>query len=139
MVIVSNSVAETEVLGERLGKVVRPNMIIAMSGDLGAGKTAFVRGLAKGMGLKARVTSPTFSIVNEYLGALPLYHFDMYRLTSEEDLFDIGWEDYIRKGGVCVVEWSERVSGAIDDNAIRLDIRRIDDNTRQIEICGIDF
>ncbi len=126
-------------LGERLGKVVKPGMIIAMDGDLGAGKTAFVRGLARGMGLKARVTSPTFSIVNEYLGKLPLYHFDMYRLTSEEDLFDIGWEDYIKMGGVCVVEWSQRVANAIDDSAIRLNFRRIDDTTREIEILGIEL
>ncbi len=91
------------------------------------------------MGLTARVTSPTFAIVNEYLGKTPLYHFDMYRLTSAEDLFDIGWEDYIRSGGVCVVEWSERVEEAIPADAASVTICRIDDTTREITVNGLSL
>ncbi len=120
----THSEAETEALGETLGRTVRPGTVIAFTGDLGSGKTVFTRGLAKGLGVVDRVTSPTFTIVNEdEEGRLPLFHFDMYRLGSEEELFDIGWEDYLRRGGICAVEWSERVTGALA-GAIRVDIRR---------------
>ena len=88
---------------------------MAFTGDLGAGKTAFTRGIARGLGIGDRVTSPTFAIVNEYEGGrLPLFHFDMYRLTSSDELFDIGWEDYLARGGVCAVEWSENVADALE-------------------------
>ena len=98
---------------------------MAFTGDLGAGKTAFTRGIARGLGIGDRVTSPTFAIVNEYEGGrLPLFHFDMYRLTSSDELFDIGWEDYLARGGVCAVEWSENVADALEDEPIRVDIRR---------------
>ena len=127
---------ETEKLGERLASVLVPGDIIAYYGDLGAGKTAFTRGLAKGLGILDPVTSPTYTIVNEYLqGRMPLFHFDMYRLESADDLFDIGWEDYLERGGVCAVEWSENVEEAMMD-AIRICISRIDDQTRQITIEG---
>jgi tRNA threonylcarbamoyladenosine biosynthesis protein TsaE len=107
--------AETEALGEALGKELTAGTVLAYTGDLGAGKTAFTRGLAKGLGVTDRVTSPTFTIVNEYEGGrLPLFHFDLYRLGDAEELFDIGWEDYLARGGVCAVEWSENVAGAID-------------------------
>lgn len=127
---------ETEKLGERLASVLVPGDIIAYYGDLGAGKTAFTRGLAKGLGILDPVTSPTYTIVNEYLqGRMPLFHFDMYRLESADDLFDIGWEDYLERGGVCAVEWSENVEDALV-GAIRICISRIDDQTRQIIIEG---
>ena len=116
---------QTEALGFRLGQLIQPGAVIAYTGDLGAGKTAFTRGLARGLGIPDRVTSPTFTIVNEYEGGrLPLFHFDMYRLGSSDELFDIGWEDYLARGGVCAVEWSENVDDALDDDAIRVDIRR---------------
>lgn len=115
---------ETELVGENLARELTAGMVIAFTGDLGAGKTAFTRGLARGLGVTERVTSPTFAIVNEYIGGrLPLFHFDMYRLESSEELFDIGWEDYLRRGGVCAVEWSEKVADALTD-AWRVDIRR---------------
>ena len=136
MIFKSNSAAETEAIGEKTAKYIKPGMVIAMRGDLGAGKTAFVRGLARGMGLKVRVTSPTFAIVNEYLGETSLYHFDMYRLTSAEDLFDIGWEDYIRAGGVCVVEWSEIVAEAIPEDAASVTIRHLGETAREITTEG---
>ncbi|HWS43848.1 MAG TPA: tRNA (adenosine(37)-N6)-threonylcarbamoyltransferase complex ATPase subunit type 1 TsaE [Pseudoflavonifractor sp.] len=121
----SNTVEETEALGARLAEQLTPGAVVAFTGDLGAGKTAFARGLARGLGITERVTSPTFTIVNEYEGGrLPLFHFDMYRLGSSEELFEIGWEDYLRRGGVCAVEWSEIVSDALEDGCIQVDISR---------------
>ena len=121
----SNSVAETEELGAQLAARLRPGDVVAYTGDLGAGKTAFTRGIARGLWIPERVTSPTFTIVNEYEGGrLPLFHFDLYRLGDPEELFDIGWEDYLARGGVCAVEWSENVAGALEDEPIRVDIRR---------------
>lgn len=107
MVYDTHSPEETEALGQRLARTLRPGDVIALDGDLGAGKTAFTRGLARGLGYSGQVTSPTFTIVNEYDGGrLSLFHFDLYRLSSPEELFDIGWEDYLDRGGVCCVEWS---------------------------------
>ena len=140
MEYVSNSPAETEALGAALAGRLNPGAVVAFSGDLGAGKTAFVRGMARGLGIPERVTSPTFTIVNEYEGGrLPLFHFDMYRLSSSDELFDIGWEDYLVRGGVCAVEWSENVSDALEGDCIRVDIRRgAHDNQRLIRIEGGD-
>ena len=124
MTYVTNSPAETEALGQRLAERLQPGDVIAYTGDLGAGKTAFTRGLARGLGITERITSPTFTIVNEYQGGrLPLFHFDMYRLSSSEELFDIGWEDYLARGGVCAVEWSENVADALTD-AISITIEK---------------
>ncbi len=140
MEYVSNSPVETEDLGAALAERLKPGTVVAFSGDLGAGKTAFVRGMARGLGISERVTSPTFTIVNEYEGGrLPLFHFDMYRLGSSDELFDIGWEDYLVRGGVCAVEWSENVSDAMEGDCIRVDIRRgAHDNQRLITIEGGD-
>ena len=124
MEFLSHSEEETERLGERLGRVLPAGTVLAYVGTLGAGKTAFTRGLARGLGCTCRVTSPTFTIVNEYAGKIPLFHFDMYRLASSDELFDIGWEDYLSRGGVCAVEWSERVSDALPDDAVRVSIAR---------------
>lgn len=128
---------ETERLGAALGERVKPGTIIAYYGDLGAGKTAFTRGLARGLGIQDRITSPTYNIVNEYEGRIPLIHFDMYRLESTEDLFDIGWEDYLTRGGVIAVEWSERVEDALE-GAVVIDIRKDAENPegRIITITG---
>ena len=124
MIFHTKSAAETEALGERLAKALRGGEVIAYTGDLGAGKTAFTRGLARGLGITGRVTSPTFTIVNEYEGGrLPLFHFDMYRLSSSDELYEIGWEDYLARGGVCAVEWSERVEEALE-GAIRVELRQ---------------
>jgi tRNA threonylcarbamoyladenosine biosynthesis protein TsaE len=116
MVFSSDSPARTEALGERMAARLRPGDVIACYGGLGMGKTAFTRGLARGLGVTEPVTSPTYTIVNEYLGGrMPLFHFDMYRLGSSDELFDIGWEDYLARGGVCCVEWSENVDDAFED------------------------
>ena len=137
----SSSVQETEALGRALAQHLTPGTVVAFTGDLGAGKTAFVRGMAQGLGIAQRVTSPTFTIVNEYEGGrLPLFHFDMYRLGSADDLFDIGWEDFLRRGGVCAVEWSETVQEALDADTIYVDIRRgAEDNQRVLAIRGPGF
>lgn len=138
MEFVTNSPEETEELGERLGRALSPGDVVAFTGDLGAGKTAFTRGIARGLGIGDRVTSPTFAIVNEYEGGrLPLFHFDMYRLTSSDELFDIGWEDFLRRGGVCAVEWSETVRDALEPDTIYVDIRRgAEDNQRILTLHG---
>ena len=134
----SASEQDTEALGRALVQRLQPGAVVAFTGDLGAGKTAFTRGLARGLGIPDRVTSPTFTIVNEYEGGrLPLFHFDMYRLGSSDELFDIGWEDYLARGGVCAVEWSEQVSGALPEDAVWVDIARGDnENDRIITITG---
>ena len=127
---------QTEEVGAALASRLRPGDVIAYVGGLGAGKTAFTRGLARGLGITDSVTSPTYTIVNEYPGGrMPLFHFDMYRLGSADDLFDIGWEDYLERGGVCAVEWSENVTEAME-NAIWVRIERVDDDTRRITIEG---
>lgn len=136
MKFITHSPEETEKIGEALAKSLQPGTILAYRGDLGAGKTAFTRGLARGLGCKETVTSPTYTIVNEYLGGrLPLFHFDMYRLASSDDLWDIGWEDYLEREGVCAVEWSENVQDAMED-AITVTIEKLGENTRQITIEG---
>ena len=139
MQYITNSPAETESIGAALGKIIESGTVIAYRGDLGAGKTAFTRGLAKGLGCTEIVTSPTYTIVNEYLGGrLPLFHFDMYRLRSSDDLFDIGWEDYLDRGGVCAVEWSENVADAMED-AVYITIEKLGEDSRKITIEGGDF
>ena len=127
---------ETEQVGADFASRLPGGSVVAMYGDLGAGKTAFVRGMAKGMGLNCRVTSPTFTIVNEYLGDRELIHFDMYRLSSADELFDIGWEDYISRGAVCVVEWSENVSDAFFGDEYTVSIQKLSDNKRKITVSG---
>ncbi len=131
---ISKSEYETELIGERFSKTLPGGTVVAMYGDLGAGKTAFVRGMAKGMGLDCRVSSPTFTIVNEYLGERELIHFDMYRLSDADELFDIGWEDYLNRGAVCAVEWSENVEDAFFGDEIIVRIEKLDDTTRKITI-----
>ena len=136
MEYLSHSETETEAAGQALAAKLRPGDVVAYRGDLGAGKTAFTRGLAKGLGASEPVTSPTYTIVNEYLsGRIPLFHFDMYRLGSSEDLFDIGWEDYLERGGVCALEWSENVADALE-NPIRVQLEKTGENARRITIEG---
>ena len=139
MEFLSHSTAETEAAGEALARRLRPGTVLAYQGGLGMGKTAFTRGLARGLGCEDRVTSPTFTIVNEYEGRIPLFHFDMYRLPDADALFDIGWEDYLDRGGVCAVEWSENVAEALPEDTVWVDIRRLEgeDNGRCITITGV--
>ena len=139
MTFLTNSPAETEAVGAALARVLPAGTILAYRGDLGAGKTAFTRGLARGLGYTDPVTSPTYTIVNEYLGGrLPLFHFDMYRLGSSDDLWDIGWEDYLARGGICAVEWSENVDDAME-NAVYVTIEKTGEESRKITIEGGNF
>jgi len=133
---ISHSERETEQIAFELAQRLTPGTVLAYQGGLGMGKTAFTRGLAKGLGYEGRVTSPTFTIVNEYLGRVPLFHFDMYRLEDAEELFDIGWEDYLDRGGVCAVEWSERVPEALPPDTLWVRLERCaeDENWRKITV-----
>ena len=136
MEYITHSPAETEAIGAALAKVLQPGAVIAYRGDLGAGKTAFTRGLAKGLGIRESVTSPTYTIVNEYLsGRMPLFHFDMYRLGSSDDLWDIGWEDYLDRNGICAVEWSENVRDAME-GALIIRIEKTGESSRTITLEG---
>ena len=136
MEYITNTPDETEAIGAALGRIIQPGTVIAYRGDLGAGKTAFTRGLARGLDCKELVTSPTYTIVNEYLGGrIPLFHFDMYRLRSSDDLFDIGWDDYLDRNGICAVEWSENVADAMED-PITVTVEKLGGDTRRITLEG---
>ena len=136
----SHSEAETEAVGEALGARLQPGTVLAYRGDLGMGKTAFTRGLARGLGCTGRVTSPTFTLVNEYQGRVPLFHFDLYRLPDADALFDIGWDDYLGRGGVCAVEWSERAAEALPEDTVWVTLSRHpeEDGWRIISVEGVD-
>ena len=136
---ISHSQLDTEEVGRKLAEKLPGGSVVAMYGDLGAGKTAFVRGMAKGMGLSCRVSSPTFTIVNEYLGERELIHFDMYRLSSADELFDIGWEDYLSRGAVCAVEGSENVQDAFFGDEVVVRIEKLNDTDRKITIEGAEL
>jgi len=139
MRVISNNEADTIREGEKLGRTLASGDVVALRGKLGAGKTAFTRGIAKGLGIDGSVSSPTFTIVNEYLGSTPLFHFDMYRLESAGELFDIGWDDYLERGGVCVVEWSENAPGAFPPGTIVVNIENLGGDARRIEILPCHF
>lgn len=137
--LLSNSAAETEQIGEHLAKTLHGTEVIALFGGLGMGKTAFTRGLARGLGVTDGVSSPTFALVNEYHGTVPVYHFDMYRVQSWDDLYSTGFFDYL-DNGVLVIEWSENIEGALPDDAIRVTIRRgAHDEQRIFQIEGAEL
>ncbi len=136
-VFLSSSVTETEDFAENFAKKITKGVVIAMKGDLGAGKTCFTRGFAKGMGYYGEVNSPTFSIVNEYLGGrLPVYHFDMYRISGWEDLYTTGYFEYMESGAVLIIEWSENIESALPDDVITITIENCGDSKRAITIEG---
>ncbi len=137
MVVTTRCEEETEALGERLAKCLHAGDVVALYGDLGAGKTAFVRGMARGLDIRESVTSPTFTIVNEYPGDPALFHFDMYRLKNADELYGIGWEDYLDRNGICVTEWSERIEEALPEDAVRVTISRLNDTERSVRIEGM--
>ena len=134
MTYTTHSEQETEALGAEFAKTLPAGAVAALYGELGCGKTAFVRGMARGMGIDCLVNSPTFTIVNEYQGPVPLFHFDMYRLGGADELYDIGWEDYLARGGVCAVEWSEIVPGAFDGDEYIIRFEKLGDTDRRITI-----
>lgn len=129
---------QTEAIGETVASKLQGTEVIALFGGLGMGKTAFTRGLAKGLGIADGVSSPTFAIVNQYSGKFPVYHFDMYRIESWEDLYSTGFFDYLDTG-VLVIEWSENIEGALPDNTIRITIAKgKTENDRIFQIEGMD-
>ena len=134
MTIYSNGEVDTQAAGAQLAASLPRGSVVALSGDLGAGKTAFVRGLARGLGLQDRITSPTFTIVNEYLGEMPLFHFDLYRIASEDELFELGWDDYLERGGVVAAEWSENIAHSLPKNTVHVRIEKTGDHSRRIDI-----
>ncbi len=127
---------EALALGERIGKLLWPGAVVGLSGPLAAGKTTLAKGIAKGLGVDDEVTSPTFSLICEYSGRLPLYHMDLYRLSSYEEFLDLGAEELICSGGVCLIEWHERVPGALPEEGIRIELDARDDGSREIRIRG---
>lgn len=132
----SDSAEETEKIGQKFAKNLKAGNCIAFEGDLGAGKTAFVRGLALGLNLKDDVCSPTYAIVNEYLGDINLYHFDMYRINSLEDLYSIGFFDYLDSNAILAIEWSENIKQVLPKNCIYITINKLSENKREILING---
>lgn len=134
-VYISNSRGQTVEIGENLGKTINGGEVVAFRGDLGSGKTCFTSGLAKGLGYKGDVTSPTFALINEYLGGrLPLYHFDMYRISSWDELYSCGFFEYIEEGGVVAAEWSENIESALPDNTIYVEFEKTGENSRKITV-----
>ena len=136
MDIITHSERETEAAGAALAAKLPDGAVVAMYGELGSGKTAFVRGMARGMGIGCRVSSPTFTIVNEYEGERTLIHFDMYRLGSADELWGIGWDDYLDRGAVCAVEWSENVQDAFTGNEVTVRFEKLGADERRITIGG---
>lgn len=116
----TNSYEETQKAAEEIAQTLNGGEFIAMYGDLGAGKTAFVQGLAKALGIAEYVTSPTFTIVNEYYGRLPLFHFDVYRISDPDEMYEIGYDEYLDRNGVCVIEWAELIEELFPDRYIKL-------------------
>ena len=133
---ITHSEMETEAFGRELAGRVGAPAVLCLYGELGAGKTALVRGLAEGLGIRAQVSSPTFTIVNEYPGRPELIHFDMYRLHGADELFDIGWEDYLRRDAILAVEWSENVEDAFDGSETTVRFQKLSDTDRLITVEG---
>ena len=134
--MILKTTAQTEAFGLYLGKKLKAYDVLALVGDLGTGKTTFVKALAKGMGLSSEVTSATFAILNIYEGELPLYHFDVYRLKDEDEFFDMGGEDMLDSGAVCAVEWADIIADSLPEDVLRLEFRRVDEDTREVTAKG---
>lgn len=134
MVIGTNSADETVGLGERLGKRLRPGDVVALTGELGAGKTTLTRGIAQGLGVEADIHSPTFTLIHEHPGPTPLYHVDLYRINRPEEAEDIGIEEYIHGDGVTVIEWAEKIMPLLPEDALRIELRMTGDDAREIKL-----
>jgi tRNA threonylcarbamoyladenosine biosynthesis protein TsaE len=132
--VITKNTEETYKLGIDISRMLKVGDVINLNGDLGAGKTYFTKGIAKGLGIDDYITSPTFTIVNEYEGRIPLYHFDVYRINDIREMYETGFDEYIYGHGISVIEWGDIISDIIPDYAIKINIRRLDENTREIEI-----
>lgn len=134
-VFISDSPKSTKNIASKLASTLNGGEVIAFYGDLGMGKTCFVTGLAEGLNFTGEVSSPTFAIINEYLGGkYDLYHFDMYRVNSWDDLYTTGYFDYLESGGILAIEWSENIESALPKNTIKVTIKRLDETRREITI-----
>lgn len=134
---ITRSPVETEQLGEKIAQYLSPGMVLALEGDLGAGKTCFVSGLARGLGYDGEVSSPTFALINEYVGGrIPLYHFDMYRVSSWDDLYSTGFFDYLETEGALAVEWSENIAAALPEDTVFITFEKLDETVRKITVTG---
>ncbi len=137
---VTQSPEETEALGEKIAKKLNGGEVLALFGEMGAGKTALTRGIARGLGVESGVSSPTFALVHEYRGRLPVYHFDMYRIEGWADLYSTGFFDYLGSGGVLIVEWSENIENALPEDAVRIHLRQGEtENQRILTLEGMDL
>lgn len=139
MVFLSSSQSETEALGRKLGSLLSSGAFVALFGDLGGGKTCFVRGMVESVSPESAhlVASPTFAIMNEYPGAIPVYHFDFYRLSCESDIAELGFEDYFNGTGICIVEWSERLEELLPPDYLQLRFEHAGENQRAISIQAV--
>lgn len=138
--LITESPSETEAFGKRLGEVLEPGSVVALFGEMGAGKTALTRGIAAGLGISEGVSSPTFALVHQYDGRFPVYHFDMYRVETWDDLYSTGFFDYLDSGGVLIIEWSENIENAIPENAVRIHLQHgKNENERIISYEGVDL
>lgn len=137
MIIKAKNLQDTDKIGKIIGECLKSGTVICLEGDLGAGKTTLTQSIAKGLGIKDYVTSPTFTIIKEYIGRLSLYHMDAYRLDSEDDMYDLGYDEYINSDGVCIIEWASNIKGLIPKSAISITITtNFDDNVRELNIDG---
>lgn len=134
--IKTDNAKQTEELGRCIGESLTGGEIIAMTGDLGAGKTTITKSIAKGLDIDEYITSPTFTIVNEYEGRLKLFHFDVYRIGDIEEMYDMGYEEYFYSGGVCIIEWANLIEEILPEDTIRIEISTQDENKRQFIITG---
>ncbi len=133
---ISHSVNETEEFAAQLAQTLRPGDVLAFRGGMGAGKTAFIRGLARGLEVTGEVSSPTFALVHEHNGKIPLFHFDLYRITSLEDLYSTGYFDYLDRSGILAVEWSEQIEGILDEKTILITLETLGETSRKITVEG---
>ena len=136
MEIVSTAPGQTFSFGRQLGQLLRAGNVLCLIGDLGAGKTLLVQGIARGLGLNGEITSPTFTVMNVYEGMLPVYHFDLYRLEEPEQLADIGFDEYTAAGGIAIIEWADKFPGHMPDSYLRIELAKTGDDSRLIKVSA---
>lgn len=136
MKLIINNIEDTEKIGKVIARSFEKGTVLCLDGDLGVGKTALTQFIAKEFGVNEYITSPTFTIIKEYEGRLPFYHMDVYRIDSEEDMFDLGYDEYIYSEGVTIIEWSHKIIGILPEERINIEIQRLGDFARAMNITG---